>query len=94
MIWTLLNLQLFLTQLLQDLWTTALTRTPFKDLTMQDLICGSRGPSTIRVQMKLISLLSFSTLFYILMTLFPLRFKQPPTWGLPPLVLTGLSPSL
>ena len=64
MIWTLLNLQLFLTQLLQDLWTTALTRTPFKDLTMQDLICGSRGPSTIRVQMKLISLLSFCTSFF------------------------------
>ena len=33
MTWTLFNLQLFLTQLLQDLWTSALTRTSFKDLT-------------------------------------------------------------
>ena len=33
MTWTLFNLQLFLTQLLQDLWTSALTGTSFKDLT-------------------------------------------------------------
>ena len=33
MTWTLLNLQLFLTQLLQDLWTSALTGASFKDLT-------------------------------------------------------------
>ena len=33
MTWTLFNLQLFLTQLLQDLWTRALTGTSFKDLT-------------------------------------------------------------
>ena len=34
MTWTLFNLQLFLTQLLQDLWTSALTGTSFEDLTM------------------------------------------------------------
>ena len=33
MTWTLFNLQLFLTQLLQDLWTSAPTGTSFKDLT-------------------------------------------------------------
>ena len=33
MIWTLFNLRLFLTQLLQDLWSSALTGTSFKDLT-------------------------------------------------------------
>ena len=33
MTWTLLNLQLFLTQILQDLWTSAPTGTSFKDLT-------------------------------------------------------------
>ena len=33
MTWTLFNLQLFLTQLLQALWTSALTGTSFKDLT-------------------------------------------------------------
>ena len=32
MTWTLFNLQLFLTQLLQDLWTSAPTGTSFKDL--------------------------------------------------------------
>ena len=32
MTWTLLNLQLFPTQLLQDLWTSAPTGTSFKDL--------------------------------------------------------------
>ena len=32
MTWTLFNLQLFLTQLLQDLWTSALTGTSFKHL--------------------------------------------------------------
>ena len=34
MTWTLLNLQLFLPQLLQDLWTSAPIGTSFKDLTM------------------------------------------------------------
>ena len=34
MTWTLCNLQLFLTQLLQDLWTSAPTGTSFEDLTM------------------------------------------------------------
>ena len=34
MTWTLLNLQLFLPQLLQDLWTSAPTGTSFSDLTM------------------------------------------------------------
>ena len=34
MTWTLLNLQLFLTQLLQDLWTSAPTGTSFEGLTM------------------------------------------------------------
>ena len=34
MSWTLFNLQLFLTQLLQDLWTSAPTGTSFKDLTI------------------------------------------------------------
>ena len=33
MIWTLFNLRLFLTQLLQDLWSSALTGASFKDLT-------------------------------------------------------------
>ena len=33
MTWTLFNLQLFLTQLLQDLWTSAQTGTSSKDLT-------------------------------------------------------------
>ena len=33
MTWTLFKLQLFLTQLLQDLWTSAPTGTSFKDLT-------------------------------------------------------------
>ena len=33
MTWTLFNLQLVLTQLLQDLWTSAPTGTSFKDLT-------------------------------------------------------------
>ena len=33
MTWTLFNLQLFLTQLLQDLWTSARTETSSKDLT-------------------------------------------------------------
>ena len=33
MTWTLFNLQLFLTQLLQDLWTSAPTGASFKDLT-------------------------------------------------------------
>ena len=33
MTWTLFNLQLFLTQLLQDLWTSASAGTSFKDLT-------------------------------------------------------------
>ena len=33
MTWTLFNLQLFLTQLLQDLWTSTPTGTSFKDLT-------------------------------------------------------------
>ena len=33
MTWTLFNLQLFLTQILQDLWTNTLTGTSFKDLT-------------------------------------------------------------
>ena len=33
MTWTLFNLQLFLTQLLQDLWISAPTGTSFKDLT-------------------------------------------------------------
>ena len=33
MTWILLNLQLFLTQLPPDLWTSALTGTPSKDLT-------------------------------------------------------------
>ena len=33
MTWTLFNLQLFLTQLLQDLWVSAPTETSFKDLT-------------------------------------------------------------
>ena len=33
MTWTLFNLQLFLTQLLQDLWTSAQTETSSKDLT-------------------------------------------------------------
>ena len=33
MTWTLFNLQLFLTQLLQDLWTSAPTGTSFKDMT-------------------------------------------------------------
>ena len=33
MTWTLFNLQLFLTQLLQDLWTSSPTETSFKDLT-------------------------------------------------------------
>ena len=43
---TLLNLQLFLTQLLQDLWTSNPTRTSFKDLTTLVSHRGSRGPST------------------------------------------------
>ena len=34
MTWTLFNLQLFLTQLLQDLWTSAPTGTSFEGLTM------------------------------------------------------------
>ena len=33
MTWTLFKLQLFLTQLLQDLWTSAPTGTSFEDLT-------------------------------------------------------------
>ena len=33
MTWTLFNLQLFLTHLLQDLWTSSPTETSFKDLT-------------------------------------------------------------
>ena len=33
MIWTLLNLQLFPTELLPDLWTSAPTGTSFKDMT-------------------------------------------------------------
>ena len=33
MTWILFNLQLFLTQLLQDLWTSAPTGTSFEDLT-------------------------------------------------------------
>ena len=33
MTWTVFNIQLFLTQLLQDLWTSALTGTSFEDLT-------------------------------------------------------------
>ena len=34
MTWTLFNLQLFLTQLLQDLWTSTLTGSSFEDLAM------------------------------------------------------------
>ena len=48
MTWTLFNLQLFLTQLLQDLWTSTPTGTSFKDLTklMSQLVSqGFREPS-------------------------------------------------
>ena len=92
MTWT-LSLQLFLTQ--QDLWTSAPTGTSSKDLTtlvsqlwLQGNFCNLT-PDEIDF---------FTLILYII--LHPnehcslLRFKQPPTWDLLPLALTGLFPSL
>ena len=93
MTWTLFNLQLFLTQLLQDLCSFGGTSS--KDLTtlvsqlwLQGTFYNLTPDET-----------DFSTLIlYIILHpnehCSPLRSKQPPTWGLFPLALTGLSLSL
>ena len=92
MTWTLFNLQLFLTQLLQDLWTSAPRGTSFENLTtLVSLLC-LQGTFYNLTPDKLISLLSFSTLFYILMNTVPPQIQATtnlgpsaprPDWPLP-----------
>ena len=72
MTWTLFNLQLFLTQLLQDLWISAPTGTSFKDLTTlvsQLLLQGTFDnltPDEINF---------FTLILYILMNSLPLQIQ-------------------
>ena len=98
MTWTLFNLQLFLTQLLQDLCSFGGTSS--KDLTTLVSHLWLQGTFYNLTPDKLISLLSFSTLFYILMNTVPPQiqattnlgpFSPRPDWPLPvSLTITAL----
>ena len=99
MTWTLFNLQLFLTQLLQDSGP-APAGTSSKDLTTLVSHLWLQGTFYNLTPDKLISLLSFSTSFYILMNSVPpqiqattnLEHSAPCTdWPLPiSLIITAL----
>ena len=75
MTWTLLNLQLFLTQLLQDLWISAQTGTSSKDLTT--LV------SHLWLQGTFYNLTpaDFSTSFYVLMNTVPPQIQTTTNLG-------------
>ena len=97
MTWTLFNLQLFLTQLLQDLWTSTLTGSSFEDLAMLVSQLWLQGtfynltPDEIGF---------FTLILYILMNTFPPQIQATtnlgpsaprPDWPLPvSLTITAL----
>ena len=75
MTWTLLNLQFFMTQLLQDLWTSTLTGTSFEDLTTLVSQVWLQGTFYNLSPDEIVSLLSFSTSFYILINILPFQIQ-------------------
>ena len=94
MTWTLFNLQLFLTQLLQDLWTSAPTGTSFKDLTTLVSQLWLQETFYNLTPDEIDFLLSFSTSFYILINTVSPQIQTTTNLGPFPLALTGLSLSL
>ena len=81
MTWSLFNLQLFLTQLLQDLWTSAPIGTSFKDLTTLVSQLWLQETFYNLIPDEIDFLLSFSTSFYILINTVPPQIQTTTNLG-------------